>query len=280
MKNLAALGLASAVVATSAFATLTSACTTTKIVEVTDPSLDDGGAGEAGAGEGDEELTRVDGKSGELFDGTAKSFAKVNAEGTVVSVGVVFSLAALTSGPKSHPFQDDLVLDMPAVAKEQTILHHLRANWLPGGHGPTPYADPHFDFHFLRGTRAEIDDIDCAADARTGKTMPDADKIPKGYGQPELCVNAMGYHSWPKADTSGGKFTASLIMGYWAGNVVFLEPMITLRTLEKKATFEIPIAKPASAGGATTLYPTRMVAHWLEETEEYEFEFDSFEAID
>ncbi|MBX3199906.1 MAG: DUF5602 domain-containing protein [Labilithrix sp.] len=278
MKNFAALALASAIVTTSAFAALTSACTTTRIVEEPAPGAGDGA--DAGGGAVEEELTLVNGKSGDLFDGTAKSFAKVNTEGTVVSVGVVFSLAALTSGPKPHPFQDDLVLDMPAVAKEQTILHHLRANWLPGGHGPTPYADPHFDFHFLRGTRAEIDDIDCAADLRNGKTMPEADKIPKGYGQPELCVNAMGYHSWPKADTSGGKFTASLIMGYWEGNVVFLEPMITLKTLEKKATFEIPIAKPASAGGATTLYPTRMVANWLEESEEYSFEFDSFETID
>ncbi|MBX3207386.1 MAG: DUF5602 domain-containing protein [Labilithrix sp.] len=276
MKNLSALGLASAILATS-FACLTAGCKTTKIVEVVDPSLADGGAtADGGTGSGDEELTLVEGKSGTLFDGTAKSYAKVNAEGTVVSVGVVFSLTALTSGPASHQFQDDLVIDMPAVAKEQTLLHHLRANWLPGGHGPNPYASPHFDFHFLRGTRAEIDAIECRADG----TMPKADKIPEGYGEPELCVNAMGYHSWPKADTSGGKFTGSLIMGYWKGDVVFLEPMIPISTFEKKKTFEIPIAKPESAGGATTLYPTRMVATWLEETEEYSFEFDSFETID
>ena len=257
---------------------MTVGCTTTKIVEVVDPALADGGAATADGGTGseEEELTVVNGKSGKLFDGTAKSFAKVKADGTIASVGVVFSLTAFTSGPTSHQFQDDLVLDMPDVAKEQTLLHHLRANWLPGGHGPDPYGEPHFDFHFLRGTRDEIDAIDC----RANKTMPKADKIPAGYGPPELCVNAMGFHSWPKEDTSGGDFIASLIMGYWKGNIVFLEPMIPVSTFEKKKTFEIPIAKPASAGGATTLYPTRMVANWLEETEEYSFEFDSFETID
>lgn len=278
MKNFAALGLVTAIAATS-FATLTSGCTTTKVVEVVDPSLADGGA-EAGTGSGEEETTVVEGKSKPLFDGTAKSFARVNAEGTVVGVGVVFSLTALTSGPTPHQFQDDLVLDMPAVAKEQTLLHHLRANWLPSGHGPNPYGEAHFDFHFLRGTRAEIDAINCADDERAGKTLPAADKIPTGYGEPELCVSAMGYHSWPKADTKGGKFTASLIMGYWKGNVAFLEPMIPVSTFEKKKTFEIPIAKPESAGGAPTLYPTRMIATWLEETEEYSFEFGSFETID
>lgn len=280
MKTFAALGLVAGVLA-AALGSTTAGCTTTNVVEVVDPSLADGGAtADGGSGSGEEELTVVEGKSGKLFKGTAKSFAKVKPDGTVHSVGVVFSLTAFTSGPASHPFQDDLVLDMPSVAKEQTLLHHLRANWLPGGHGPDPYGEPHFDFHFLRGTRAEIDDIDCAADARNGKVLPKADKIPTGYGTPELCVNAMGYHSWPKEDTSGGDFKASLIMGYWQGNVVFLEPMIPVSTFEKKKTFEIPIAKPASAGGGTTLYPTRMIATWLEETEEYSFEFDSFETID
>ena len=276
MKTSAVLGVVAGLAAT-AFGFVTAGCTTTKVVEVVDPALGDAGdtTGE-GTGSGDEELTLVEGKSGKLFDGTAKSFAKVKPDGTVASVGVVFSLTAFTSGPTSHPFQDDLVLDMPAVAKEQTLLHHLRANWLPAGHGPDPYAEAHFDFHFLRGTRDEIDAIECRAD----QTMPKADKIPKGYGKPELCVNAMGFHSWPKEDTSGGDFIASMIMGYWKGNIVFLEPMIPLKTFEKKKTFEIPIAKPASAGGETTLYPTRMVANWLEETEEYSFEFDSFETID
>ena len=163
-----------------------------------------------------------------------------------------------TDAPKSHPFQDDLVLEMPAVAKEQTILNHLLANWLVQGHGPAPYAESHFDFHFLRGTIAEVDDIVCRADMR----MPTADKLPAGYGTPEVCVDAMGYHSWPKADVAGDTFTGSLIMGYWKGNVIFLEPMIPVSTFTKKATFEIPSSKPASAGGKTTLYPTRMVASW------------------
>jgi Domain of unknown function (DUF5602) len=275
MKTFAGLGLV-AVLGAAAFSS-TTACTTNKADANPQPSLGDAGNGD---GVEVEETTRVEGKTGKLFSGTAKSFATVKSDGTVATVGVVFSMKAFTSAPQTHPFQDDLVIDMPDVAKEQTLLHHLRANWLPAGHGPDPYGEAHFDFHFLRGTRAEIDAIDCADDTRTGKTMPTADKIPAGYGTPELCVSAMGYHSWPKADTSGGNFTGSLIMGYWEGNVVFLEPMIPMSTFEKKTTFEIPIAKPQSAGGATTLYPTRMVATWLEETEEYSFEFGAFETID
>ncbi len=252
------------------------ACTQTKIVEQVDPSLADGGAGAQGDAGTDDGTTRVEGTSGKLFGAKATSFAKTNAEGKVVSVGVVFPIAAFDSAPSSHAFQDDLVLEMPDVAKEQTMLHHLRANWLPLGHGPDPYGEAHWDFHFLRGSVDEIDAIDCRAD----KTMPTADKIPAGYGTPELCVTAMGYHSWPKADTGGGAFGASLIMGYWKGNIVFLEPMIAKAKLDKHETFEVPIAKPQSAGGATTSYPTRMRATWDEEAATYTFEFDQLETID
>jgi len=250
------------------------ACTGTKTVAAPD-GADSGVAPDAAPAV--EEPTTIQGKAGTLFGKPATSYAKVNAENIVVAVGVTFELASLTTdAPKSHPFQDDLVLEMPAVAKEQTILNHLRANWLVQGHGPAPYAEPHFDFHFLRGTIAEVDDIVCRADMR----MPTADKLPAGYGTPEVCVDAMGYHSWPKADVAGGTFTGSLIMGYWKGNVIFLEPMIPVSTFTKKATFEIPIGKPASAGGKTTLYPTRMVASWDAKTSQYTFELNAFETID
>ncbi len=251
-----------------------SACTETKTVAA--PDLADGGVA-PDAAPVVEEPTTVQGKSGTLFGKPATSYAKVNAENIVVAAGVTFELASLTTDtPKDHPFQDDLVLEMPAIAKQQTILNHLRANWLERGHGPSPYGAPHFDFHFLRGTIAEVDAIVCRADMQ----MPTADKLPAGYGAPELCVDAMGYHSWPKVDVAGGKFSGSLIMGYWKGSVIFLEPMIPVSTFTKKATFEIAIAKPASAGGKTTLYPTRMVASWDAATSQYTFEFNAFETID
>lgn len=252
------------------------ACTQTKIVEQVDPSLADGGAKQGEDGGTDDGTTRVEGKTGTLFGAKATSFAKTDNDGKVVSVGVVFPIAAFDSAPKTHAFQDDLVLEMPDVAVKQTIIHHLRANWLASGHGPDPYGEPHWDFHFLRGTVDEVDAIDCRAD----KTMPTADKIPTGYGTPELCVTAMGYHSWPKADTNGGAFGASLIMGYWKGNIVFLEPMIAKAKLDKHESFDVAIAKPQSAGGASTLYPTRMRATWDDAASTYTFEFDQLETID
>jgi hypothetical protein len=129
--------------------------------------------------------------------------------------------------------------------------------------------------HFQRGTVVEVDAIDCAADKR----LPPATALPAGYGAPELCVNAMGMHSWPQAD-KGTAWTGSIIMGYWATKVSFIEPMISKAKLLEKKTFELPVNKPTSTGGAHTLFPRRLTAKFDAASDTYAFEFDQLEEID
>lgn len=259
--------------------TASAGCTQTKIVEVVDPSLApeagaaDGGAAEAG---GERPTTRVEGKSADLFGSKASSYAMVDDEtGVVATVGMTVPVKAFQDAPKGAPFQDDLVLEMPKIARDTTMLNHVRVNWLTAGHGPDPYGEPHFDMHFHRGTVAEVDTIDCKADTR----LPPTTAFPEGYGKPELCVNAMGQHSWPAAD-KGTDWTGSIIMGFWATKVAFIEPMISKAKLTAKKTFVLEIGKPASTGGAKTLYPRRMTAKYDETAASYSFEFDTFEEID
>ena len=276
MKHLSTATIALAAATALALAA-SAACTTNTITEI-DPSLapDSGAPAEAGTEDAAPATTRVEGKTGELFEGTAKSFATVDdATGVVVSVGIVVPVKSFSSAPNGAPFQDDLVLEMPKVARDQTILNHVRVNWLTAGHGPSPYGEPHFDMHFQRGTIAEVDTIDCKADKR----MPPATALPPGYGQPELCVNAMGMHSWPEAD-EGTDWKGSIIMGFWATKVSFIEPMISKAKLLEKKTFELAIGKPQSTGGAKTLYPRRLTATYVESDESYSFEFDKLEEID
>lgn len=277
MKHVSTATFALAAAAVLALAA-SAACTTKTITEV-DPSLSpDSGAADAGDTDASTErpTTRVEGKSGQLFDGTAKSYALVDDEtGAVVTVGVVIPVKAFSSAPAGAPFQDDLVLEMPKVARDQTILNHVRVNWLTNGHSPAPYGEAHFDMHFQRGTLAEVDAIDCKADTR----MPPAAVLPAGYGTPELCVNAMGQHSWPKAD-KGTDWKGSIIMGYWATKVAFIEPMISKAKLLEKKTFELEIAKPQTTGGAKTLYPRRLTAKYDETADAYSFEFGQLEEIE
>lgn len=210
-----------------------------------------------------------------LFGAPVSSYVE-DLDGTPTLVGVILPIAAIEDAPADGPFQDDLVLDMPALARDKTMLSQLRVNWLAHGHGPAPYADAHFDLHFYRGTSAEIDAIDCQDDGTFPPEVLTAD-----HQTPDTCVSRMGYHAWPSADAlPGAVFTASLILGYYAKQMVFIEPMISRDTLLARQDLELAISTPMTTGGPPTLYPTRMRARYVAAESAYHLEFDGFVAID
>lgn len=227
--------------------------------------------GSSGVGGSDSGAVTEDAPTGTLFGEPVTAYVQ-QAGGVPTVVGVVIPIAAIEAAPDDGPFQDELVLDMPQLAREQTMLWQLRVNWLAHGHGPAPYSESHFDLHFYRGTTAEIDAIDCQDDGVFA-----AELLTDDHQTPTTCVARMGYHAWPTADAlPGAVFTASMILGYFADRMVFIEPMIARSTLLARADFERAISRPAATGGAPTLYPTRMRARWVADEAAYHLEFDRF----
>jgi hypothetical protein len=264
--------------ATSVTLAAAAGCTQTTIVEQVEPgpAPTDTPTGDAGT-EASTSGQKVEGPSGTLFGTTVKSYATLGADGAVATAGVIVPFAAFTAAPANGPFQDEMVLEMPDAVKSQTFLQHLRVNWLSKGHGPSPYSAPHFDLHFYRGTVSEIDAIDCRADKR----LPPAAQVPAGYTmEPQLCASSMGFHSWPEKDLSSSAWSGSMILGYFAEKMVFLEPMIPKTTITAKQSFGFEVAKPSTAGGAKTLYPRQMNATYDATSDAYTFEFSGFESID
>jgi hypothetical protein len=220
-------------------------------------------------------VTDSDGAQPTLFGEPVSSYVK-DADGIPTVVGVIIPIAAIENAPDDGIFQDDLILDMPELARQKTMLAQLRVNWLAHGHGPSPYGEAHFDLHFYRGTSAEIDAIDCQDHREFPPEILTAD-----HQLPGTCVSHMGYHAWPSADAlPGAVFTASLILGYYAQQMVFIEPMIARSTLLARQDFELAISKPMSTGGPPTLYPTRMRALYIADESAYHLEFDTFVAVD
>lgn len=233
------------------------------------PGSEDGGNGDA-PGQG----SNAPMPHGSLFGSPVSSYVTLSS-GVVATVGVVVPLASIAQAPEDGPFQNDLILDTPPQAREQTMLSQLRINWLAHGHGPTLYGAPHFDLHFYRGTNEQIDAIDCA----DSRAFP-ASILTSDHAEPSTCVAGMGFHSWPSADLEPGAiFSASLILGYYDQRIVFIEPMIAKSTLLSKQDFELAISRPQSSGGAPTLYPTRMRGIYDAPSASYRFEFDRFESI-
>lgn len=218
-----------------------------------EPATSDQTASSTGSDAGSSSsVTDSGGPTATLFGEPVSSYVRETG-GTPTAVGVIIPIAAIENAPDDGPFQDDLVLDMPELARQKTMLSQLRVNWLAHGHGPTPYGDPHFDMHFYRGTSAEIDAIDCQ-----DHTAFPAEILTDDHQLPGTCVSSMGYHAWPSADAlPGAVFTASLILGYYAQQMVFIEPMIARATLLARQDFELAISQPMATGGPPTLYPTR-----------------------
>ena len=212
-----------------------------------------------------------------LLLGAASSSYSVLTDGVVTKVGVQLPVSAIAAVSSDGSAPRDLILDMPASAKRQTFLSQLRVNWLSHGHGPTPYGAPHFDFHFHRGSSAEIDAIACPS--ATVVFPPEI--LTADHQAPTTCVPAMGYHAWPVADGApGATFTASLILGYTPTALIFVEPMISQTTLLEGRDFELAITAPKKSGGTRTRFPTRMRALYRDAGSTLALEFDEFRDLD
>jgi hypothetical protein len=212
---------------------------------------------------------------GSSLDGLAKSVARVSDAGEILSVGVVIPVASFEKVASNDPaFQPDVGLEMPAHVRDKTFIRLLRINWLASGHGPAPYGAPHFDLHFYRRGKDEVNAISCD----TASFPPEI--LAGGYEPPSTCVPGMGYHAWPSQDLSSNTFTASIILGYAAQEMVFIEPMITREVFLARKSFELAIPRPISAGAATTLYPRQFSATYDAPSDAYVLEFSRFETID
>lgn len=210
----------------------------------------------------------------ELFGAQVKATSRVAGD-EVLGVGVVIPMAGFENAA-ADTLLGDFYLEMPADVRDKTFVQHLRINWLAIGHGPQPYGEPHFDLHFHRGTRDEIDAIDCS-----DTTAFPADILAAGYETPTLCVPAMGFHAWPSEDVHAHHpFAASMILGYYDEKMVFLEPMVTRARFLQRESFELPIARPKSAGGAPTLFPAKVTAAYDAMSDSYAIEFSEFSPID
>lgn len=197
-----------------------------------------------------------------VFQGhSVKSWSK-SSEGQLQELGFTVPKALIEASStviNSDPWS--LKLDMPASEQSSTVINHVSVDYSPGGHPPPNVYDvPHFDVHFYFQTQAEMATVDCK-----DTTLPSAEHIPQPYmffppNAPE-CVPTMGYHSLNPASpelapSNPSKFDKTMVLGYYKGEMNFIEPMIARDYLIKENTFSQQIAKPAHVDKAG-LYPTK-----------------------
>ena len=224
----------------------------------------------------------VTGESGVVHEGhSAQTYALLNASGTVQEVGVTVPYEAIETPPEGDghemhstgPAGSFVSLDWPAEVKSQTFFDHYEMHWNPHGHEPEAWMVPHFDIHGYG-----IPEESVYAIGGTDTAEPAADRLPTGYVYPgvQAVVPEMGVHAVVPGPSAGPPKT--MVLGYWGGNMIFVEPMVTQAELMKKQSFEMGILAPAKLGRATK-YPTRFRAIWEPDMNRYRFVYDQFVSI-
>ena len=141
------------------------------------------------------------------------------------------------------------VVPLPAEVKEATGFDHLAVNWEHGGHHPALFMTPHFDFHFYtispdQAAAITCEDLSKPAALADRYALPDL-TIP-GLGElVGACVPTMGMHSMPADELEETDlFGATMIVGYYAGEIIFLEPMIARAKLLEAQGFPMTVPTP------------------------------------
>lgn len=193
----------------------------------------------------------ITGECQDVFGAPVCVWAKT-AGSAVTEFGVTVSMETVERAPAEGemlwPPPTAAILALPAEVKRATGFDNFQMSWEHHGHPPTPYLTPHFDFHFYTRSIEEVKAIDCS-DNRKPAT------IPAGYGLVDLdipglgmlrglCVPTMGMHALPEDELAGRvPFARAMVLGYYQGEPIFYEPMITRAALLERKGFDLPVPR-------------------------------------
>jgi len=233
-------------------------------------------------------VVEVMGECADVYQAELCTWARMQGT-TVVAVGATVPMASIENAPDEQelawPPTMAAALRMPESTRDQAGLAEVTVFWESHGHPPGPYLTPHFDFHFYTIPPEERATIDCVDETKpsvlaAGYSLPDV-TLPPPMAELTgvstligLCVSQMGMHSLLTSELeSTDTFRGSIVLGYYQGMPIFIEPMVTRELLMEKRSFDLPIP---SIPGMTGKYPRAFRAEYDEEQQLYRFVFSDF----
>jgi len=212
--------------------------------------------------------TTTPGPSVAVGNGLARSYITRDSQGKPLELGFWLEAKALAGLPDTYAIY--LIPLPPGLTLPP--YNHLTLDWYHHGHIPDGvYNVPHFDFHFFLITPEEREKIPCDnTDTALCMKTPDSDKIPANYVGAPKGTPKMGWH-WIDATSpefQGQPFTATFLYGYYNGEMIFFEPMVSLDYLTPQLNFEkeVPVPKRVSVKG---YYPSKYSVFYLAPLDSY-----------
>jgi hypothetical protein len=226
------------------------------------------------AGQNPTEQT-IFGSSVNLFNGTVRSFVRVDASGNPLDFGVRVSAQTVNNMPPtpgSHPAEH--MYDVPIPAEfSKTAVQHISLDWNAFGHEPPGiYDTAHFDIHFYTVPKSERMTWSMqGADSALMVQRPDSTLVPGGYITDGSGVPFMGMHFVDIAspEFNGQPFSSTFIWGFHGGQQAFIEPMITQWYLKSRTPLDQALKLPVRYSRSGVYYPTRYSVRFDAATNEH-----------
>jgi hypothetical protein len=233
-------------------------------------------------------IVEVPGECGATFAGQICTWARMKGD-SVVDVGATVPVASIEGAPADAPMVwppvAEAKLKLPAAVQAKAGLTQLTVFWEAMGHPPLQFMTPHFDFHFYIVPAGEEMTYDCK-DTTKPAALPAAYTLPDETMPPDVakmigvstligvCVPNMGMHSLPTSEMERkDTFRGNIVIGYYVGKPIFIEPMLTKAMLMEKQSFDLPIPTIPGLGG---IYPRLFRAEYDARQQSYRFIFSAF----
>lgn len=201
--------------------------------------------------------------------GKVRSWISVNVKnGLPNEIGIEITPEAFknltTNNSKTlPPDHETIVVPLHLKATQSTPFDHIGLNWNPRGHQPDGVFDvPHFDIHFyMISVEAQMAIPEWSPETDAAFNLyPPMGYMPADYGTPPGPATAepqMGKHWLPNNLGDYLPFSKIMIYGSYNGQLIFVEPMITLDYLLSNTDFSMNYSQPehfAKAGNYPTKY--------------------------
>ncbi|MBD3642170.1 MAG: DUF5602 domain-containing protein [Marinobacter sp.] len=183
-------------------------------------------------------------------NGSAWVMVTTNTRNEPESVSVVMTRDALQGLPAYDANKPAWEFAIPIPeAGPRTGYDHVLLDWNPAGHLPEGvYSVPHFDVHFYLIKNEEREAITFHGEDRVlAMVAPDEQLVPAGYViPPDAAVDRMGMHGLDPAGVEfhGQPFSHNFIYGYYRGELMFVEPMVSLDFLQSLKDSTTPVSRP------------------------------------
>lgn len=199
--------------------------------------------------------------------GKVRSWISVDGDRNPVEIGIEITREALLQPERDKktaaPAGSTIVIPLHLKAQQLTPFNHIGLNWNPNGHEPEQVFDvPHFDIHFYMISLEEQMAIPewSLSTNELFNNYPPLGFMPADYFTPPDDATAeaqMGKHWLPANLPDYLPFSKIMIYGSFNGELIFVEPMITLDYLLSNTATSVAYSQPdhfAKAGNYPTKY--------------------------